>query len=307
MKIFVALSTFAQESAAPLEALEKSKHPFVVNPTGKRLSGGQVVRMAADAEGVIAGVEPYDAEVLRQLPRLRCISRCGVGLDNIDLAAARDRGVAVVNTPDTVIRPVAELTVAMAFDLLKRLTVHTEFLRRGEWKKVTGGMLKGRTVGVVGLGRIGRCVADIFSRLDARVIGHDVHPDTAWAGKAGVLLMGLPELLAAADIVTLHAAMGKDAPCLIGAGELALMRPEAFLINTSRGKAVDEAALAEALARGSIAGAALDVFSVEPYSGALSAIPNVVLTPHVATLTRESRAEMELESVRNLLDFFSKA
>lgn len=301
-KVLIALSTFAENGSAPLDLLLASGRQYVLNPYGRRLVREEVANLGADCAGVVAGVEPYDAPVLDGMPHLRCISRVGVGVDNIDLALAAERRIEVRNTPDVVVAPVAELTLAMALDLLKRLTAHTCLLKAGRWEKLTGNMLEGRVVGLVGLGRIGRRVAEVLRALGAEVIGCDPGCDPAWASSAGVALVPLEGLLSAADVVSLHLAVPKDVAFRLGEAELGLMKPGALLVNVARGAYVDEDALFDALSSGRLGGAALDVFPEEPYHGRLATLDNVVLTPHVATLTQESRLRMETEAVANLLD-----
>ncbi len=303
-KVYVALSTFAKESAQPLELLKAGGLAFEINPTGKRLTREQVKTVLKNYDGVVASLEPYDADVLNALSRLKCISRCGVGLDNIDLNAARDRKITVLNTPHVVVQPVAELTLALIFDLLRQTTVHTFLMRQRRWERISGRQLAGKTVGIIGLGRIGRRVAELLVRLDVQVVGFDVAPDASWAESLGVKLLDLNKLLSSCDIVTLHLSADIDSPFCLSKNEFALMKPGAFLINTSRGSFVDEEALAEALRSGHLSGAGLDVYRQEPYSGPLCDLPNVILTPHIATLTQESRLAMEVEATENIINFF---
>lgn len=300
-KIFVALSTFAEYGASPLELLEKSGFDFSVNTLGKRLSREEIIELGKDAEGIVAGVEPYDDFVLDNLPKLRCISRCGVGIDNIDLKKAADKGIIIKNTPDVVIQPVVELTVAMIFDLMRKLSYHTGLLRAKKWHKEAGNLLDGKKVGVLGLGRIGKRVAEVMLKIGAEVYGTDLYPDTTWADNTGVKIVSLDELLRFSDILTIHLSSIKDKPFQIGEKEIATMKEGAFLINVSRGQMVEEMALYNALKGGHLSGAALDVFPQEPYSGMLCELENIVMTPHVATLTKESRVQMEDEAVQNVI------
>lgn len=303
--ILVALSTFAEYGDAPMKLLDGSGLPYRMNTSGRRLSAEDVVRMGRDCVGIIAGVEPYGRDVLEQLPRLRCISRCGVGTDNICLETARERGIVVRNTPDVVTAPVAELTLAMTLDLLKKLSFHTALLKARAWRKSPGGMLAGRRVGIVGLGRTGRRVAEMMVRLDARVSGFDPVRDDAWAEQTGIALVTLDELLGTSDIVSLHLSVRTDAPFRLDEEMIGKMKAGAVVINVSRGQFIDETALYAALRSGRLDGAGLDVFPQEPYTGPLCDLENVVLTPHLATLTRESRVEMELDATRNLLETLS--
>lgn len=302
LRIFIALSTFADYDSAPLDLLRRSPFEVVLNPLRRRLTRDEVVELAAGAVGVVAGVEPYDAGVIERLPALRCISRCGAGTDNIALDAAARRGIIVCNTPAVVIEPVAELTVGMMLDLLRGLSMHTVWMRARRWEKRAGRLLAGSTVGIIGLGRIGRRVSELVLAFGGGVIGADPAADPAWADARGVEIVGLDDLLARADIVSLHLSIRPDAPFRVDAGVIARMRRGALLINVARGTLVDEDALYRALIDGRLGGAALDVFPEEPYRGALCDLENVVLTPHLATLTVESRTTMELEAARNLLD-----
>ena len=305
-KVFVALSTFAEYGEEPLKLLDQSGINYSLNELGRRLVREEIVDLGKGATGIIAGVEPYDAPVLELLPELKCISRCGVGIDNIDLDLAKEKGVAIRNTPDVVIRPVVELTIAMMFDLMRKLSLHTGRLWKKEWRKSAGNLLAGKTVGILGLGRIGRSVSETLLKLDAQVIGTDIHPDVGWAKNCGVRIVPLDELLATSDILSLHLSVVPENRFILGSEEIASMKKGAWLVNVSRGNLLDDSALFEALASDKLEGAAMDVFPEEPYSGPLCNLDNVVMTPHVATLTKESRVQMELEATENLLNCMRK-
>ena len=301
--IFVALSTFAERDPAPLERLKASAYPFRIHTTGKRITTPELLRDGADASVIIASVEPYDAATLENLPALRCIARCGTGVDAVDLEAARKRGITVLNTPDSPTNAVAELTLSMFLSLSRNLRRQTHLLAQRRWERLEMHLLGGRTVGLVGLGRIGRRVAELCRAFGARVIAADPVADPSAARASGVELVPLEQLLREADIVSLHAARSAAQPLALGADALATMKRGALLVNVARGGMVDETALAAALRSGQLAGAGLDVFAEEPYTGALCDLDNVILTPHAATLTVETRAAMELESVDKALRF----
>jgi D-3-phosphoglycerate dehydrogenase / 2-oxoglutarate reductase len=302
--IFVALSTFSEFDNTPIDILKQSGFEYSVNSTGKRLSQKDIIGLARKAHGIIAGVEPYDCDVLECLQNIRCISRCGVGIDNIDLEKAKSKGIKILNTPDAVIYPVAELTIAMTFDLLKKLSYHTKLLKDKVWKKSAGSMLYGKKVGVLGLGRIGRCVAQLFVKLDAKVYGTDLHPDNSWAKAHQVTVTSVEDILRECDILTIHLASDEENPFCLDREKFSMMKKGVLVINTARGKFIDEEALYDNLRSGHLSGAALDVYSQEPYDGPLCGLENVVLTPHIATLTRESRTQMEIEAVNNIINFF---
>jgi len=302
--IFVALSIFGEYDKGPIRLLERSGHPFSVNPLDKRLTREGILKFAQGSCGIIAGVEQYDSDVLEHLPGLRCISRCGTGTDNVDKEKAKKLEITVLNTPDVVVQPVVELTVAMIFDLLRKLSYHTGLMRIKKWEKGVGSLLAGKKVGVIGLGRIGKKVCEFMLRLDTEVYGTDISADMQWAREKGVKIASLKELLQICDIVSVHVSIEKDSFFQLGKKELTAMKEGSLLINTSRGQVIEEDALYEALKSGHLAGAGLDVFSQEPYKGRLCELDNVVLTPHVATLTRESRVQMELEAAANVINFF---
>ena len=262
-----------------------------------------MVEKLAGVDGVIAGVEEYDAELLESFPRLRCISRCGVGTDSIDLEAARRLNIAVLTTIDEVVEPVAEMTLAMILALARNLSVHIHDFHQGLWKKHTGFLLSEWTIGLVGYGRIARAVHHLLRSFRCRVIASDPYlkreefPDTE--------LVPLEFLLTQSDVVSLHATRPKEQGAILGYREMAMMKKGCRLINTSRGYLVDESALFQLLKSGDISAAGLDVFADEPYSGALTQLPQVLCTPHVSTMTRASRSGMEMRAVTNLIDHFS--
>lgn len=302
-KIYVTLSSFAKENDVPLKLLEDSGHPFEINQTGKRFDQSQLVAAAKGCVGVVAGLETYDADVLSELTDLRCISRCGVGIDNIDLEKAKEAGITVLNTPDVVIQPVAELTVAFAFDLLRKVTQQTLTMKQKQWKRISGCNLRGKTIGILGLGRIGRRVAELFCALQVKVIGTDLVPDEAWAKEYNVSIMDTDQVLAKADIVSIHMTHLEENPFQLSKEHFVKMKKGAMLINAARGSFVNEDDLYDALTSGQLAAAALDVYQKEPYEGPLASLDNVILTPHIGTQTLESRVEMECQAVNNLLNF----
>ena len=303
-RILVALSTFGEYGDEPVKLLEESGFAFILNPLGRRLLKEEIIDLGRDCEGVIAGVEPYDDHVLDNMPNLRCISRVGVGTDNISIEKAKERGIEIRNTPDVVIQPVAELTVAMIYDLLRRLSFHTMLLRSKRWEKSPGHLLAGKKVGILGLGRIGKRVAEIMIKLDTEVYGADLFPNLQWAERVGIRIVSVDELIRLSDVLTLHLSLDKNNPFRLGREEIRRMKKGSVLINTARGQIIDEMALYGALRDKHLDGAALDVFPEEPYTGKLCELDNVVLTPHIATLTKESRAQMELEATLNLINFF---
>ncbi len=301
--ILVTLSTFGVNSHEPLRLLQESGFTFRVNPYRRRMEPREVVQLGHECRGLVAGVEQYTAQTLSELPYLRCISRAGAGIDNIDVAEAQRRGIAVLNTPDEPTIAVAELTLTMMLALLRQLPNVDSLMHRRTWERVQGHLLAGKTVGIIGLGRIGRRVAELVQAFGAIVIGVEPNPDREWVRAHRVALMDLPALLSRADIVSVHATASRDHPLHLGVAELAQMKRGAWLINMARGDMVDDRALDKALASGSLSGAALDVFPEEPYRGPLCDNPGVILSPHQATLTPETRTAMETRAVDNLIHY----
>jgi D-3-phosphoglycerate dehydrogenase len=301
--IYVTLSTFAEYDASPLNRLRQSGVPFSLNTTGKRVTPSQLLLEGGAATVLIAGVEHYDAGTLAKLPALRCISRCGAGVDAIDLATARERGISVLNTADIPTQAVAELTLAMMLGLSRQLPRQSALVQKRQWTRLEAHLVSGRTIGLIGLGRIGRRVAELLEPFNVRLLATD--PGYAGSAPRSVELTSLDQLLAQSDIVSIHAASSAAFRLWLGQRELGSMKRGALLINVARGSLVDESALLRALETGRLAGAALDVFADEPYSGPLCELPNVILTPHAATLTVETRVAMELECVDKALRFIA--
>lgn len=299
--VAVAVSEFGVHDRSPIAALEAAGVDVRMNPTGRRLGSDDLISFARDADGVIAGLELYDERVLAALPRLRFISRCGVGVDNVDLSAAAERGVVVLNTPSAPTEAVAELALTMILALLRALIPQHLSMRRREWKRSPALLLHGRSVVIVGLGRIGRRVADLMLAFGARVCGVDPRADPAWCAARGVTAMSLADGLPRAEVLIVAAAREPRSPLLIGPREIASMPRGSFIVNVARGGLVDEAALVVALRDGQLSGAALDVYDSEPYRGPLCDLENVILTPHAATSTIETRVAMEMECVENAI------
>jgi D-3-phosphoglycerate dehydrogenase / 2-oxoglutarate reductase len=297
-RVALSVSSFGAAGPEPLDELRSAGVEILENPHGRKLSEDEVVELVREADGVIAGTEPLTEAVFEQCTRLRVISRVGVGMDNVDLAAAERRGIAVCNTPDAVTDAAAELALGGMLAALRHLSEMDAELRAGRWTRKMGSLLRGKTVGIVGLGRVGHRVAALLAPFEPRLLGHDVVQVDGFAGEQ----VSLDELLSQSDVVTLHVSGGGT---LIGPGELAAMKPGAVLVNAARGGLVDEAALHEALSEGRLGGAYLDVFAKEPYEGPLTELPNVLLTPHAGSYAREARALMEQEAVRNLLEKLS--
>lgn len=292
MKILITTSSFNAKLPSLFDA--------VYNPYGRRLSEDEVRSLIEQYQpvGMIAGVEPITREVLRKATNLRIISRCGVGTDNVDLEAAKDFGIKVTTTPNAPTVSVAELTLALMLCLSRRLINNDMNVRLGKWKGPNGNLISGKTVGIIGCGRIGSCVAEMALAFGCHVIGYDpiikVHK--------ACTMTSLCELLSCSDIVTLHIPYNQENYHFINRERLAAMKHSSLLINTARGGLIDEDALFEALTNCSISGAAIDCFENEPYNGPLTTLNNIILSPHMGSSAYEGRLKMEQEAIDNLLN-----
>lgn len=260
----------------------------------------------ADADAaILRSATAIDAELIAAAPRLKVIARAGVGVDNIDLDAATRHGIAVVNTPTGNTIAAAEHALAMLLALARRIPLADAALKSGRWVKreATGRQLYRKTLGLVGLGKIGREVAQRARAFEMTVIAHDPFVPDERIAELGVEPVALDELLARADVVSLHATLTDESRHMIGAAQLAAMKPGALLVNCARGGLVDEAALIAALRSGHLGGAALDVFEDEPQPNAeLVGLPNVVATPHVAASTEEAQVHVAVEAAEQVLE-----
>jgi phosphoglycerate dehydrogenase-like enzyme len=277
--------------------------------TSRAASREELFERIADAD-VLINVRAYtalDDEALGHAPKLKLISILGTGTDNVDLAAAQRRGVTVTNTPAVGAPSVAELTIGLMLAVVRAIPLSDARVRQGTWQHVEGPELFGKTLGLLGLGAIGSRVAAMGRGLGMHVIAWSFRHDPARATDLGVELVAeRDEVFRRADVVSLHLRNTPEVRGLVGARELALMRPTAYLINTARGALVDADALASALRAGTLAGAALDVFSTEPLppeQNPFLGLDNVVLTPHAGAVTREANARSRAMPVDNIIAF----
>jgi len=305
--VFISTSSFAEYDKLPLKLLNDAGMNVLLNPYRRKLTQDECLSLYKDIDGLIAGTEALTAEVLKSSRNLRVISRCGAGAYNIDMEAAKELGIKVFTTPDSPTEAVAELTLGLILDLLRGISMEDHYIRAGVWKKHMGNLLFGKTLGILGLGRVGKRVVELTQPFNLTYIAWDISPDRQFGDKYRIEFAGLDELLSKADIVTIHLPYTSELKHLIGEKEFRLMKGNAFLLNIARGGLVDEAALYNALKERRIAGAALDVFEQEPYSGPLREVDNIILTPHIGSYAKEARVEMEIQAVRNLIEGLKNA
>lgn len=283
--------------------LERAGCQVKISPAQGRLEETALIEMIADCDAAIVGTEPITAKVIAAAPRLRVLSRFGVGVDSVDLEAATSAGVVVTATVGANAAAVAELVIGFMFALARGIPRYDARTKRGDWQREVGTEISGKTLGIVGLGRIGTEVAHRARALGMRVVYSDpVRPPGEMEAALGVVHMALSDLLGESDFISLHAPLTPETVRMIGVREIALMRPSAYLINTARGELVDEAALSEALRRGGLAGAALDVRAVEPSrAGDLLCLDSVILTPHAGSQTLEAIRRMGIMAAESVV------
>ena len=274
--------------------LEALAGAVTYNPTGKPLSSAEVASLLPGVDGYIAGLDVIDRSALEAADRLKVIARYGVGFDNVDLQAAREKGIVVTNTPGANAVSVAELALAMMLALARQLPEAVQAVRQGNWPRLSGVSLENKTIAILGLGAIGKQLARRLSGFDCHILAYDPYPDLAFAVANNITFAPLEEVVSQADFVSLHLPLLPETRGLVNAQFLALMKKGSFLINTSRGEAVDEAALYDALRSGHLRGAALDAFVTEPPDphNPLLQLPQVIATPHLGAQTDGATSNM---------------
>jgi D-3-phosphoglycerate dehydrogenase len=305
-KVLITTVPFGDKNRLPLELLEAAGVEYVINPLGRKLKEDELAELVGDIDVLIAGTEPITDKVMSRGPRLRHISRVGIGLDSVDLLAAERREIQVSYTPDAPAPAVAELTVALMLSLLRFVHVANAQLHRGEWHRHFGRRVPEVTVGIIGVGRIGRRV---LSRLTGfgtpRVLVNDMRPDTTLVPELKLEWVDKERLFRESDVISVHVPMTPTTKNMIRHEQLAQMKADAVLINTSRGGIVNEQDLADALRRGHLSGAALDVFEQEPYNGPLAAIDRCLLTSHMGSMSIDCRTRMEIEATEEVVRFLT--
>ncbi len=290
------------EELAPA-ALDVLAHDFDVRHVDGTDRPALLAALAGAEAVIVRSATDVDAEAIAAAPKLKVIARAGVGLDNIDVPAATARGVMVVNAPTSNIVSAAEQAIALLLAVARHTASASAALKKGEWKRsrYTGVELQGKTVGVVGLGRIGVLFAQRMAAFGTRLIAYDPYIQPARAAQLGVRLVGLDELLRESDFISVHLPRTPETLGLIGERELATVKPGVRIINAARGGLIDEQALADALAEGRVAGAGIDVFVKEPStSSPLFEFDNVVVTPHLGASTAEAQDKAGLAVARSV-------
>ena len=305
-KALITTVPFGDKNPLPLVLLKDAGISFEINPLGKKLAEHELAEMVTDYDAIIAGTEPITDMVMSKASKLKFISRVGIGLDSVDLCAARNRNILVSYTPDAPAKAVSELTIGLMLSLLRSFHVANARMHQGSWERIFGRRLGEVTVGLIGLGRVG---TGVLGRLQGfgcpRILVNDIQPkrhlETAfefeWEDKKTIFNE--------ADVISLHVPLTKETRGMIQKAELKMMKPDALLVNTARGGIVHEGDLYDILKSGHLGGAAVDVFEQEPYKGPLCEIESCLLTSHMGSMSADCRSRMEIEATEEVVRFLS--
>lgn len=305
-KVLVTATNFSKLCAEAKRLLESHNCEIIENRFGRPLTFGELKEVVGEVDGVIAGVDTWNEEVFKLAPRLQGIARFGVGVDNIDLEAARNYGVQVTNVPKGNANAVAELAIGLMIAVRRRISALDLSTKQGGWERFVGSELAGGTIGLLGFGNIAQLTAKKLKGFDVELIAYDKYPDPAKAAEYGVKMTTFEDVLAHSDIVSMHLPSLKETYRIMNEAAFARMKPSAVFINTARGAVVDEQALSRALSSGVIAGAAIDVYESEPVSAdnPILRIGNLITTPHTAAETFETYTRVSMINAQALLDIF---
>lgn len=300
-RVLVTARSFRRQPGEHKRILQEAGCELIEASNTQPLTEAGMMALIGDADALIVGLDQVTAKVIEAGPRLKVISKCGSGVDHIDLDAATHHGVVVTSTPGANSIAVAELTIGLMLALARHIPQHAQLVKAGSWARIVGEELANKTLGIVGLGRVGQAVAQRARSFDMRIVYNDMCRQDL-EGEGWLAYADLNTLLADSDVVSLHCALTVETHGLIGEDQLRAMKPTSLLINTARGGLVDEAALARALREGWIAGAASDAFVHEPpLASSLLALDNFIGTPHAGAATREAIGRMAAMAANNTI------
>ncbi len=302
-RLLVTPTSYGKNEPRLKTELEQLAGSVTYNPTGKPLSSPEVAALIAGVDGYIAGLDIIDRAALEKADRLKVIARYGVGVDQVDLEAAREKGIIVTNTPGANSVSVAELALGLMLALARQIPEAVQSVQQGKWPRYAGVSLEGKTVGILGLGAIGKQLARRLAGFDCTILAYDPFADENFVEEYRIELAPMDMLIARSDFVSLHLPLLPETRGLVNDAFLARMKKGAFLINTTRGEVIDEAALLRALESGHLRGVGLDAFTVEPpeTSNPLLHLPQVIATPHLGAQTDGATSNMGWFAMRDCL------
>lgn len=303
MKILVTPTSIQPgKDSKALEKLKAFSEDLIFNPTGKPLTEDELIPLLKDCEGYLAGLDSVTKKVLDNCPELKVISRYGVGYDRVDINAASEKGIVVANTPGANSEAVGELSFALILSLARNITYLDRMTKEGQWVRSTGVELKGKTIGILGLGAIGKVVARCAEGFAMNVMAYDPYINLHYCKEHNIISSTKDEIFEKADVISLHLPLMDETKHIINAQSLEKMKDGVIIINASRGGIIDEDAALCALKSGKIGGLGLDAFEIEPpVDSPLLSFSNVVATPHTAAHTEEASSKMAEMAVDNLI------
>lgn len=304
MKILVTPTSLQPgKNSKALEDLKAYTDNLVFNPTGRPLTEDELLPLIKDCDGYVAGLDFITENVINACQNLKVISRYGAGYDRVDINAAKMKGIVVTNTPGVNAEAVGELAMALILSAARKVPHLNSSTRGGEWIRVQGMELKNKTLGIMGLGAIGKVVARCAKGFEMNIAAYDPFINEAYCQEHHIKICTFDELLKESDVISLHLPLTDATKHIIGKDAFAKMKPNAILVNTSRGGIIDEEAAYEALKEGRLGGLGLDAFETEPpHNLALFEFPNVVATPHTGAHTQEATNNMAATSIQNMID-----
>jgi D-3-phosphoglycerate dehydrogenase len=303
MKILITPRSFASSSDKAIKMLTARGYEIQRNNTDRPYQKEEMLNLIRGIDGMIIGIDELSAEIIEKANKLKVISKYGTGLDNIDLPMATKKKIIVTNTPQANIDAVADLAFGLILSLARRIPEADRKTKNGKWEKIIGKSVWKKTLGVIGLGKIGRQVVKRARGFQMNILGFDLIKDKKFAQRYGIKYVSLGKLLQKSDYITIHIPLNDATRGIISYKELEKIKKDAFLINTSRGGIVDEQALYQALRNNQLKGAALDVYSNEPpVESPLKELDNVIMTPHIGAYTEEAIENMGMQAAQNLID-----
>ena len=304
--VLITTVPFGIENDFPLELLKKNNIDYLINPLNKKLTEDELFEMIADFDVIIAGTEEITKKVIDHASNLKMISRVGIGLDSVDLLEAEKRNIIVSYTPDAPAPAVSELTIGMMLTLLRSVHVSNAEMHEGRWHRFFGRRLSNITVGIIGVGRIGRGVIQHLQGFGGpRILANDVDIDEKLVNQYNLDWLSKERIFQEADIVSLHVPLTHLTKNMIRKEHLLSMKPDAIVINTARGGIINEHDLYDVLQSGHLTAAAIDVFDFEPYSGPLKELRNCLLTAHMGSMSVDCRTRMEIEATEEVVRFLT--
>ena len=305
--MLVTATNYSTYCSAAKALLEENGVEVIENPYGRPMTRDELLTVVGDIDGAVVGVDTWNEKIFAHAPKLRAMARFGVGVDNIDLAAAKAHGIQVTNAKGMNSNPVAELTVGLILSTLRNVPAFNASIREGKWDRFMGRDLAGMTVGLLGFGDIAQRVAKKLSGFDVSICAYDLYPNLEKARELNVEMVSMEETLHRADVVCMHLPSLPSTHHIMDAQTFGMMKDGSYFINTARGALVDETALAQALRSGKLTAAAIDVFDQEPVrrDNPLFALPNLFATPHTAAETYDTYHNVGLATARQLLDVFA--